>query len=215
MPKIGSIGAFGRWGLSLTAIVIGLWAAGFLFFTASLPSAAVYPIQVTDGIVVLTGEGKRLTAAVGLLRGGAGQRLLVSGVGQGIGEASLRRVLGLSATQDVSEKDLFACCIDMGHQARDTEGNASEAVAWAKTHGYASLCVVTASYHMPRALLEIRRLAPHLKLVPYPVLPDNFVINKWWAFPGTAWALAAEYNKYLIALARAQILRSSQAKGAT
>lgn len=214
MPKIGSASAWRLWGLSITVIVIGTWAVGFVFFTESLPSAAETP-QATDGIVVLTGEGERLTAAVRLLRGSVGRRLLVSGVGQGIGEASLRKVLGLSAAQGPGEEDIFSCCIDMGHQARDTEGNALEAVAWAERHGYKSLCIVTASYHMPRALLEIRRLAPHLELVPFPVFPDHLVVSKWWAFPGTALALAAEYNKYLIAQIRAVLIGSSQSEGAT
>lgn len=214
MPKLGSASVWMRWGLGLSAIVAGIWAVGFLLFTATLPSAANQVMPVSDGIVVLTGEGKRLTVAVGLLRGGTGQRLLVSGVGQGIGERSLRRVLGLAGEPNESEEDIFSCCIDLGHEARDTEGNAAEAVAWAKTHGYSSLCVVTASYHMPRAILEIRRLAPHLELVPYPVFPDQVIVKKWWAFPGTAWALSAEYNKYLIARVRAQFVRPNQALGA-
>lgn len=214
MPKIGGASTWRRWGLSITAIVIGIWVAGFIFFTESLPSAAKTP-RATEGIVVLTGEGERLTAAVQLLRASVGQRLLVSGVGQGIGEASLRKVLGLSVTQAPGEEDIFSCCIDMGHQARDTEGNASEAVAWAERHGYKSLCVVTASYHMPRALLEIRRLAPHLELVPFPVFPDHLVVSRWWAFPGTTLALAAEYNKYLIARIRAVLVGSNQSEGAT
>ena len=212
MSKLGSAGAWGRRGLSLVLILIGAWAVSFVIFTGSLQRANK-PTQGADGIVVLTGEGSRLTVAVALLRGGGGQRLLVSGVGQGIGEAALRKALGLSATRNAGEKDIFSCCIDMGHQAKNTEGNAAEAAAWAKSHGYGSLYIVTASYHMPRALLEIRRQAPRLKLVPHPVFPDNIIVNRWWAFPGTALTLATEYNKYLISRARVLLIGPAQFKG--
>ena len=199
-----------RWligGLILAAVFAASWLAGFLLFTSTLPVPPGEHPPASDGIVVLTGEGERLTAAVGLLRSGSGQRLLVSGVGEGIGETSLRRVLGLSVELGEDEEDIFTCCIDMGREAQDTEGNAAEAAIWAERHGYASLCVVTASYHMPRALLEIRRRAPGLELLPYPVFPEQVVVERWWANPGTARTLVAEYNKYLVVAARAYLFR--------
>ena len=210
MPKLDGTVVWVRWGLSITAVIVTAWVTGFLAFIWSLPRADENRTPVADGIVVLTGEFERLKVATTLLREGAGERLLVSGVGEGIGKAALRRALGESATgADKAKGDLFSCCIDTGRLAQDTEGNAAEIADWAKSQGYQSICVVTASYHMPRALLEIRRRAPDLSLIPHPVFLDKVVVEQWWAFPGTARALTAEFNKYLIALVRAQLVRAT------
>ena len=50
---------------------------------------------------------------------------------------------------------LYDCCVDLGFTAADTVGNARETATWAKSMGYDSLIVVTADYHMPRAMLEL------------------------------------------------------------
>jgi uncharacterized SAM-binding protein YcdF (DUF218 family) len=71
-----------------------------------------------------------------------------------------------------------------------------------RREGFASLRLVTASYHMRRALLEFRRILPDTAIVAHPVFPDAFKREQWWRWPGTAHLLAVEYSKYLGALAR-------------
>ena len=48
-------------------------------------------------------------------------------------------------------------------------GNAAETAAWARSHGYEHLIVVTSDYHMPRALLELQAAMPDVRLSAYGV----------------------------------------------
>jgi uncharacterized SAM-binding protein YcdF (DUF218 family) len=93
---------------------------------------------------------------------------------------------------------LVRCCLDLGHAAGDTVGNADEARDWAKTHQFRSLRVVTSRTHMPRALLEFRAQMPHLAISADPVHDSGF-----------GWYMLAEYNKYLV---RLLLLRSGLAQ---
>ena len=98
--------------------------------------------------------------------------------------------------------DKFQCCVALGYEADDTEGNATETAAWMKTQKFKSLRLVTANYHMPRSLIEFRHAMPDIEIVPHPVFPETFKQDDWWLWPGSAALLAREYSKYLIALVR-------------
>jgi len=59
--------------------------------------------------------------------------------------------------------------------------------------------VVTAGYHMPRALLELRRALPEAALVPHPVVPSALregVVPR----SRVAVLMLSEYVKYGVAL---------------
>jgi uncharacterized SAM-binding protein YcdF (DUF218 family) len=167
------------------AVLAVLYFAGLLLFVRSLPQPAdpAAPIHA-DAIVALTGEGGRLAPAVMLLEEGAGARLLITGVNPVTSKGDLRPLLNGGAS--------FDCCADLGFEAANTRGNAAEAAAWARTHDYRSLIVVTADYHMPRSLLEFSAAMPGVTLVPYAVSPErNGVLQR---LPG----LNAEFDKYLV-----------------
>ena len=169
-------------------------ALGFPFFVWSLARDPVEP-QKADGIVVLTGGEDRLPAAVKLLQAHKGDRLLISGVHhETTREQLLERVGGdaLSASSDV----------DLGRSAGNTIGNAGETAAWATENKYDSIIVVTASYHMPRALLELEAASPDVHFVAYPVFPEKVNMKHWWSDPTTTGVLIAEYGKFLAALVR-------------
>jgi uncharacterized SAM-binding protein YcdF (DUF218 family) len=86
--------------------------------------------------------------------------------------------------------------VTLGRAAGSTRGNATETAEWVAAHNIHSLIVVTAGYHMPRALAELRRSLPNVTFYPVSVQP-----------PGTsdlaersAWRLlAGEYTKFLVA----------------
>ena len=59
----------------------------------------------------------------------------------------------------------------LGRAAQSTVGNAAETALWSRAHDVRRLIVVTAGYHMPRALLELRRALPDVQLLPAPVRP--------------------------------------------
>ncbi len=167
--------------------VVLAYFAGFMIFLARMPS----PPQTVraDGIVALTGGEARLDTAVALLEKGAAKRLLISGVGLDTRKETLGRM--------ARGKARFECCADVGYAAEDTFGNAEEAAEWTRQHGFRSLIIVTARYHMPRALREFSDAMPEVTLVPFPVENAAMDVDHWWRQRGTAILLQQEYIKYL------------------
>jgi len=176
----------------LTAIA---WAAGFLWFAANVPDAVPDPMRETDAIVVLTGGSGRVNQGLRLLNAERADRLFVSGVYEGV------KVDELLAAQ-AAPRNGAACCVSLGYEAQTTRGNARETAAWIADKDIGSLRLVTAAYHMPRSLLEFRRVMPRVDIVPHPVFPAHVKHEAWWRWPGSAALLAREYNKMLVTLFR-------------
>lgn len=178
----------------LLAALAGAWGAGFIAFAATIPGQTP-PVGIrTDAIVVLTGGSLRLEEGVRLLESGSAGKLFVSGVHRGIEVAELLRL-------QKRDPDRLRCCIVLGHDARDTVGNARETAEWAAREGIRSIRLVTAGYHMPRSLLEFRAAMPALEIVAHPVSPEHVKTARWYRHPGTALLIAGEYSKYLLAWA--------------
>jgi len=170
-------------------------AAGLAWFADDMPPEATGPAETTDAIVVLTGGSARLRAGLELLAQGRGQKLLVSGVYRGVDVAELLRVAR-------ARPEAVDCCIVLGHEADNTHGNALETRAWMEREGFVSLTVVTSTYHMRRALLELGRAMPQARLVAHPVFPDSWSRDAWWRQPDALMLVGHEFAKYLLALAR-------------
>ena len=164
---------------------------GLVWFAT--PPAAENGAAPTDAIVVLTGGSMRLESGIDLMREGKGRELFVSGVNRQVDLDELLRVAG-------DAPPWLACCVAIGYRAENTEGNAQETARWMQQHGYRSLRLVTAWYHMPRSLLEFERAMPAIEIVPHPVFPELLKEAHWWAWPGPASLLIGEYGKYLVAL---------------
>lgn len=169
-------------------------AGGFVLFLARIPSAPDGPPPRGAGIVVLTGGEGRVAAGLALLDADPAARLLVSGVHQDAPLAALERPPGIDPA-------MLAPRVTLGRRAASTRGNAEETAAWARGHGLDTLVVVTAGYHMPRALLMLRRELPEARLVAHPVTPAPFREPGWWRRPGALRIAFGEYLKLLAALA--------------
>jgi uncharacterized SAM-binding protein YcdF (DUF218 family) len=185
---------------------LSLLVLGFVLF-ASVVTRSPAPQQEmhADGIVVLTGEGSRIAEGARLLQEGHAERMLISGVFRRTGKKALIEISGLG-------EETFDCCVDIGYAALDTAGNAHETRDWAMARGYDSLIVVTASYHMPRSLAELSLALPQAKLIPHPVVPNNFPPNRWWLNSTVTRMLISEYFKFLPTVAHvtvARLLRST------
>jgi uncharacterized SAM-binding protein YcdF (DUF218 family) len=153
-----------------------------------------------DGIVTLTGGSDlRLLAGANLLEAGKGKRLLVSGVNRTATRSDLWNVTGAA-------KPLFDCCVDLGFTALDTLGNARETAQWARSMDFKSLILVTADYHMPRALIELRAAMPGVGIAPYPVATPTLDARHWAQSSIGARRMVYEYCKYLAILAREAVL---------
>jgi uncharacterized SAM-binding protein YcdF (DUF218 family) len=187
------------------AIAIAL-VGGFLWFVASVPTEEVSIDRPADGIVVLTGGASRITDAIELLAAGRGKRLLISGVHP---TTSSREIARLSPAY----RRWMTCCVDLGHAAINTTGNAVETRQWVTDRGFRSLIVVTSNYHMPRTMAELRRRIPDVALVPFPVVTDKMRDEAWWSSPPTAKLLVSEYLKYIVAQIRFRVGTTSTADG--
>ena len=180
------------------AVLAAIFISGLQYFVLNLPRHVESPTRKSDGIVVITGGQQRLDAGLKLLAAGTASKLLISGVGNGLNKVILANDLKLSQTQ----RDLLMCCAELEFGARDTLGNARAARHWAGNNHLASLYLVTANYHMPRAKLAFKREMPHIDLYYWPVSPDDLQINSWWKDPGLVRLLAREYAKFLAEIIR-------------
>ena len=183
--------------LAALLIVVLVWGAGLLAFAGRVQRSTPAPEPATaDAIVALTGGSNvRLEAATRLLEDGKGQRLLVSGVNRDATRADIRGVTRAG-------KSLYDCCVDLGFTAADTIGNARETAEWARGQGYDDLIVVTADYHMPRALLELRSAMPEARFHPYPVATGTLDARRWRDTRSGQRRMVLEYSKYLAILGR-------------
>jgi uncharacterized SAM-binding protein YcdF (DUF218 family) len=182
-----------------TIVVLALiLTAGFFWFAGRVPDKEVALDRNADGIVVLTGGAARINDAIELLASGRGKRLLISGVHPTTRSIELARLVP-------EYKRMFSCCIDLGHSAINTIGNAVETRHWARDRDFHSLVVVTSSYHMPRAMAELAHQLPDVTLIPFPVVPEKRRGEPWWSSAATTRLMVTEYLKYLFAVVRTRL----------
>jgi uncharacterized SAM-binding protein YcdF (DUF218 family) len=182
-----------RWSLLLAAPLLA-GVAGFAWFLVSAARPPALPARPADGLVVLTGGAERVESGLRLLAEGQARRLLISGVHPQVSLAELARAAG-------QEPAALEGRVTLGHRATSTRGNAAEIAEWAAAAELRSLVVVTAGYHMPRALLELRRRLPGVALLPYPVQPPQLRDPAAGGQTRTWILLAGEYAKLLGAIA--------------
>jgi len=167
--------------------------AGLQHFVLTLPQAPQGQLQVTDGIVVMTGGQQRLDDGLRLLTTQDSGKMLISGVGEGVSRAVLVQELGL----DDHQAELLFCCVELDFEAGNTRGNAIATRTWAVGHKMRSIRLVTASYHMPRALVVFARELPEFDLYQWPVVPADLNLSSWWRDRAMIRLLSREYAKYL------------------
>lgn len=177
--------------ISFILLIALLWAAGLGFYIRKLPDPARQDPEPAQGIVVFTGShGVRVAAGMALLDRKLAERLLISGVNPATPREEIIKLWP-------GDPAVFECCVDLGLEARTTVGNAAELRDWIDANGFKSLILVTAEYHMPRALLETASQVPDVIVQPYPVSsglvgPNGFPLSV------ADWRrLAAEYSKFL------------------
>ena len=183
-----------RWLVLAPVLSFALLALGFGWFLLAAGRGPAEPARHTDGIAVLTGGAERVETGLRLLREGRAEHLLVSGVHPQVTLADLARLAAL-------EPEALGERVSLGPRATTTRGNAAEIADWARATGIRSLRVVTAGYHMPRALLELRRRLPEVALVAHPVVPARLRDPAAGGRARTWSLLAGEYLKFLAAWA--------------
>jgi uncharacterized SAM-binding protein YcdF (DUF218 family) len=188
-------------------LVCAAFLTGFTLFADHVSNlTAPEDPASADAIIVLTGGQSRIDVALSLLKSGKGHRLLISGVNPVASSESLRAATG-------TDQALFKCCVDIDREALDTIGNAEQSAEWVEKHNYRSVILVTNNYHMPRSLLELRRLLDHARVDPYPVVNSRLRDGGWLAKPSAVRVIFTEYTKYLAALARGALPGSGHSPG--
>lgn len=179
---------------TVVASLFACWFAGLVLFLARVPDLPALPPEKADAIVILTGGSLRVREGVELLAHHTADKLFISGVGEKVARQDiLKQIPGLIADEDAER-------ITLGHQAQSTRGNAEETEQWVRSNKVRSIILVTAHYHLPRAMLEFKERMPTLKIYPYPVFPaaqqerpkDYYLLiikeyhkflYRWWGVP--------------------------------
>jgi uncharacterized SAM-binding protein YcdF (DUF218 family) len=178
---------------------IVLFIGGFIFFADRVTTLEPPDLtRAADGIVVLTGGYSRIEGALDLLKNRRGERLFISGVHPTTNRSQLQRVTGGDAT-------LFECCVDIDRSAMDTVGNAAESVKWAHSNRYRRVIVVTNNYHIPRTMVELRRVSQDIEFIPYPIINTNLRDGDWITRGMVLRVLLVEYVKYIGAEIRSRL----------
>ena len=191
------ISSFRRTIVVLLVLAPVVWSAGFLRFVDQVQRPGPVQAAQADAVVVLTGGTGRLEAGFALLSQQRAERLFVSGVNARVTKDDMRARAG-STVSDT----LFACCVELGHEAKDTLGNANETAAWVRKNGVRSVLLVTSNYHMPRSRFELSLLLPDVVIHPFPVFTDRVEMDRWWRHPDTLKLLWIEFHKTLLSSLR-------------
>lgn len=153
-----------RWILIVLPPLFIAWACWdftrFVEHTAHLEPPTTTP---HTAVVALTGgAGIRIAAGIDLIETADATRLLISGVNE---STSIDDLVNLSG----GDLDTYNCCVDIGRKARSTVQNADETAEWVAANKFETIIVVTSDFHMPRALILLKRELPGITLIPYPV----------------------------------------------
>lgn len=184
--------------IAVLAVTGVAWTWGLIWFAGQIPTKVEDDSTPVDAIVVLTGGSERLDEGIDLLAQEKARKLFISGVFPGTEVRQLLRMFQRNP-------HYLEYRVEVG-TAVNTRENATETAEWMREQGYSSLRLVTGAYHMPRSLLEFRHALPDTAIVPHPVFPEH-VKADWWAWPGTAGLVFREYNKFLLAMIRQEVMR--------
>ena len=181
-----------RWRAVLAACMAGAalaWAAGLAWFVHDAMHPAVPPPHA-DGLVALTGGQGRIEESLRLLARGRADRLLISGVDPHATRGDFLRRLPPPVPLDTWTRTT------LGTRATSPLGNADETAGWVREYQIHSLIVVTAGYHIRRAMMEIARAVPDVRLYGYPIRAPALAHP---FHPATIRLMVVEYDKWLLA----------------
>lgn len=178
------------WSCSLFILA---WCMGLAVFAHALPKEPTPAATHTDAMVVLTGGSARVERGFSLLAEGAAPVLLISGVGK---DVTLQEMLYAHASAPVRETIVSSGAdVVLDKVADTTETNAREAAEFVRSRNYTSIRLITADYHMPRALVEFRAALPGVTVVPDAVFPATLKREDWWRYKNTRDLIFSEYHK--------------------
>lgn len=168
--------------------IFALWIIGYGLYIGSVLTKTIQDeTQKTDAIIVLTGGENRIDEGLRLFADGMAPELFITGVFPGVQESEL--------IKNWDGKPLPSCCITLGYEATTTFQNAQETKEWLKDHkDVKTIRLVTANYHMNRALLEFKHALHGYEIISHPIIQNEVNPSKLWF-----WIInLKEYNKTLV-----------------
>lgn len=135
----------------LLSFLLIAWAFGFGWFAIGLPRPA--GDAKADAVVVLTGGPGRIQRGLKVVEQGWAPRMFVSGVDPHVKPHEF-------AIEYEVPAQTMACCVTLGFEAYDTRSNARETARWLVREKIRSVRLVTADWHMRRAVWEFDRMKP-------------------------------------------------------
>ncbi len=117
--------------------------------------------------------------------------------------------------KDYANEDLRARVAASGGEividqvARSTVNNAQQTASFVKARHYGSIRLITANYHMRRALIEFRHAMPDTIIIPDPVSPKEFQRGDWWTNDIARRVIFGEFHKTMAVLLR-DLLRPNE-----
>ncbi len=165
MPKLFRLhSGFFSFTLYFTELTIAFcfwgWITGFLLLNCAIDKNVFFlPLKAVDAIVVFTGSEGRVQTGIALLKRGVAKHLFISGA--------------QSKSSEILSPEDKKLSITLGYASNNTFENVDETVAWLKTKGFLSVCLVTSDFHMPRSLFLLRLKMPNGIFYPYPLTTSN------------------------------------------
>lgn len=193
-----------------TVLLVLLWLLGYVWFVMQVPTRTAQDVARTDAIVVLTGGSGRIDYGLKLLAQGKGSRLFITGVESRLSPDKLVARYKPALAELGRDTENNAAVIKLGYDARNTIGNAMETAQWMRREHLKSIRLVTANYHMPRALGEFRYAMPDILIIPDPALPEDFDIDRWWTLDASSKLLLSEYHKFMAATLRHWLISAAE-----
>jgi uncharacterized SAM-binding protein YcdF (DUF218 family) len=183
------------------AVIFLLWTIGLIIFFTTIPRHVVDTQTYTEAVVVLTGGRERLKTGFKLLCANQAKTIFISGVHPGETLKTLLKTIELSAANCLLDRDEIIASTYLGYLAKNTKENAQETAAWVNQMNIDSIRLVTAAYHMPRSLMQLKYLLPQVTIIPHPVFPFGQE-RYWWSDVGAIHVILSEYHKFLLGYLR-------------
>jgi len=187
--------------LALLILSFIFWFGGLVWFIEDMPQGTPDPALKTSAIVVLTGGNNRISEGLHLLAQNKSNELIISGVRRG---ATLKAVVQGSGYKGALNPKRIA----LDYKSTTTLENAKNVAKWVEQKNIKSIRLVTANYHMRRALIEFNHYLKGVRIIPHAVNPLD-PLRKTWCKDYKIFCLYLnEYHKYLGAFARMNIQRA-------
>lgn len=186
----------------LTLLMLGAiaWSAALAWFVMTIPGVSAPVTQKAQALVVLTGGMDRIGHALDMLAQKEAPILYISGVD---GRVTEEQILNENTDAKLRERVYESGGeIVIDRVARSTVSNAEETAAFLKKRNITTIRLITANYHMRRALHEFHKAMPDVTVIPEPVAPREFHQDSWWADDIARRVIFGEFYKYGAVLLR-------------